>query len=427
MNENCGDMVLKISVGSNPLTTAVTFPLTIGGTATPGVDYQALPSSVIIPAGSYQASVPIIVFSDAIIEGSETITITYNKLTCSGPIPITLVFTILDPAAPITITTSGPFSYLCPRVPTTLNALISGGRPPYQFQWTGFANQQNPVVVIPEQTSTYTFNLVDACGTTATASAQVNIPGYVPLSINTPTSYIICKGDAVTIGAIASGGLAPVAHSWQPIAELSPVVLVQPEETTVYTLSATDACNIKVSKDITVKVNEVEALFDVTYLDQRVVQFNDLSYDDVQTWRWDFDYPGAVSAEQNPMYTFPDTGFYEVELAVSDANNCRDTVRNPIYAYPPYTMFIPNAFTPDGDGINDVFEGIGEGYVDYEMWIYNRWGEQIYYTDSDAKGWGSQGRYSLEDLPAGVYAYRIVTRRPTLDKNEYIGKVVVLN
>jgi gliding motility-associated-like protein len=90
-------------------------------------------------------------------------------------------------------------------------------------------------------------------------------------------------------------------------------------------------------------------------------------------------------------------------------------------------MFIPNAFTPDGDGINDVFSGIGEGYVNYEMWIYNRWGEQIFYTDSDADGWGSAGRYSLEDLPSGVYAYKIVTRRPTLEKNEYIGKVVVLN
>jgi gliding motility-associated-like protein len=253
----------------------------------------------------------------------------------------------------------------------------------------------------------------------------VNIPGYVPLSLNTTTNYIICKGDQVMIGSTASGGKPTIAYSWSPIAELSPVVLVQPEETTVYSLTATDACNIQVSKDITVKVNEVVALFDVTYLDQRVVQFNDLSYNDVQNWTWDFDYPGAFSTEQNPMVTFPDTGWYSVELEVTDANNCRDMVSNPIYAYPPYTMFIPNAFTPDGDGINDVFEGIGEGYVDYEMWIFNRWGEQIYYTNSDSEGWGSRGRYSLEDLQSGVYAYRIVTRKPTLEKNEYIGKVLV--
>jgi gliding motility-associated-like protein len=425
MNENCGNMVLKLSVGNEPLAAPITFPLTIGGTATPGVDYQALPSSVTIPAGSYETSIPITVISDAISEGSETINITYIKPTCSGPVSVTQMFTILDPAPPISITTSGPFTYTCPRITTSLNATISGGRPPYQFQWVGFDAQENPVEAIPEQTTTYTFNLTDACGTTEIATSQVNIPGFLPLTISTPTSYIICKGDKVLIGSAATGGKAPVTHSWSPITELSPVVLVQPEETTVYTLTATDACNIDVSKDITVKVNEVVALFDVTYLDQRVVQFNDLSYNDVQNWTWDFDYPGAFSSEQNPLVTFPDTGWYSVELEVTDANNCRDIVSNPIYAYPPYSLFIPNAFTPDGDGINDVFSALGEGYADYEMWIFNRWGEQIYYTDSDSKGWGSRGRYSLEDLQSGVYAYRIVTRRPTLEKNEYLGKIVV--
>jgi gliding motility-associated-like protein len=90
-------------------------------------------------------------------------------------------------------------------------------------------------------------------------------------------------------------------------------------------------------------------------------------------------------------------------------------------------MFIPNAFSPDDDGINEYFKGFGEGYVDYEMWIFNRWGEQIYYTDNDLHPWGAGSRNSINDLQSGVYAYKIVTRRPTLEKNEYLGKVVVLN
>ena len=425
MNENCGSMLLKISVGNQPLPAAVTFPLTIGGTATPSVDYQALPSSLTIPAGAFQTDIPITVLSDATIEGPETIVITYSQSTCSGPVNVTQTFTILDPAPPISITTTGPFDYRCPRIKTNLKATISGGRPPYSYQWTGFEEQDNPVDVYPKQTTTYTFNLVDACGTPATASTQVNIPGYVPLRINTQTNHVICKGDTVTIGSPAVGGRVPIAYDWQPISDLSPAVIVQPEETTVYRLFATDSCMVRISKEISVRVNVVKALFDVTYLDQREVQFNDLSYNNILTWDWDFDFQGSSSIEQNPRIAFPDTGFYTVELKVTDANNCRDSVSNPIYAYPPYTLFIPNAFTPDGDGINDVFEGIGEGYVDYEMWIYNRWGEQIYYTDSDSDGWGSRGRYSLEDLQSGVYAYRIVTRRPTLDKNEYVGKVVV--
>jgi gliding motility-associated-like protein len=427
MNESCGSLLLTIQV-ENPLQTSITFPLTIGGTASPGVDYESLPASVTIQAGQTVVNLPITIISDATAEpGGETINISYTQQTCSGPLVTTQTFTILDPPAPLTIEPIAPFDYLCPRIPTLLNGVISGGKPPYFFQWAGFGPQINPVTVIPEQSGSYVFTVTDQCGASTQLTAQININGYVPLVLNAQPEHIICKGDFVSIGAPATGGKPPLSYFWQPVSELSPVIAVSPSESSSYTLSVTDSCSIQTAQNIQVTVNEVVALFDVTYLDQRTIQFIDLSYDDVQLWSWDFGYPEAFSSEQNPMYTFPDTGFFEVELAVSDANNCRDTVKNPIYAYPPYTMFIPNAFTPDGDGINDVFSGIGEGYVNYEMWIYNRWGEQIFYTDSDADGWGSAGRYSLEDLPSGVYAYKIVTRRPTLEKNEYIGKVVVLN
>lgn len=427
MNESCGSLLLTIQV-ENPLQTSVTFPLTIGGTASPGVDYESLPASVTIQAGQTVVNLPITIISDAVAEsGGETINISYTQLTCSGPLVTTQTFTILDPPAPLTIAPIAPFNYLCPRIPTLLNGVISGGKPPYQFQWEGFGSEINPVTVIPEQSGSYQFNVTDQCGANAQLNVQVNINGYVPLVLNAQPEHIICKGDFVSIGAPASGGKPPLSYFWQPVSELSPVINVSPSESSLYTLSVTDSCSIQTAVNIQVTVNEVVALFDVTYLDQRTIQFVDLSYDDVQLWFWDFDYPGAFSSEQNPRYTFPDTGFYEVELAVSDANNCRDTIKNPIYAYPPYTMFIPNAFSPDDDGINEFFKGFGEGYVNYEMWIFNRWGEQIYYTDSDLNPWSSNSRNSLEELQSGVYAYKIVTRRPTLEKNEYLGKVVVLN
>ena len=427
MNESCGSLLLTVQV-ENPLASSITFPLTIGGTASPGIDYESLPVSVTIPAGQMVVNLPITILADTIAEpGGETITISYTQQTCSGPLVTTQTFTILDPPAPLTIAPVAPFNYLCPRIPTVLDGVISGGKPPYQFQWAGFGSQINPVTVIPEQSSSYQFNVTDQCGATAQLNVQVNIDGYVPLVLDAQPEHIICKGDFVSIGAPASGGRPPLSYAWQPVSDLSPVITVNPSESTVYTLSVSDSCSIQTTQNIQVTVNEVVALFDVTYLDQRTIQFVDLSYDDVQIWSWDFGYTGAFSADQNPQYTFPDTGFYEVELAVSDANNCRDTVKNTIYAYPPYTMFIPNAFSPDDDGINEYFKGLGEGYVDYEMWIFNRWGEQIYYTDTDLHPWGAGARNSVNDLQSGVYAYKIVTRRPTLEKNEYIGKVLVLN
>ena len=66
---------------------------------------------------------------------------------------------------------------------------------------------------------------------------------------------------------------------------------------------------------------------------------------------------------------------------------------------------IPNAFTPNGDGINDVFRVTGKDLTSYELYVYNRWGEEVYSGDSTAGATGWDGTYNGELLDLGVYVY----------------------
>ena len=79
------------------------------------------------------------------------------------------------------------------------------------------------------------------------------------------------------------------------------------------------------------------------------------------------------------------------------------------------TFYIPNSFTPNDDGLNDIFKPKGENFSEFEMFIYNRWGEMIYYT-TNLSGWdGSINGYYVPD---GVYcyiiAYRDIKKRPVI-------------
>ncbi|HIF14638.1 MAG TPA: gliding motility-associated C-terminal domain-containing protein, partial [Bacteroidetes bacterium] len=80
--------------------------------------------------------------------------------------------------------------------------------------------------------------------------------------------------------------------------------------------------------------------------------------------------------------------------------------------------FAPNAFTPDGDGVNDVFlpEGTFDGVKEFTMYVYNRWGEEIFISNDISVGW--DGTFNKTDImaPNGCYVYLIIVR-------DYLGRI----
>jgi len=152
----------------------------------------------------------------------------------------------------------------------------------------------------------------------------------------------------------------------------------------------------------------------------RTVQFTDQSSG---AGRWYYDFEGvSYSTNPNPVFEFRDTGLQEVKLIVTHPSGCRDTTVKFLDVIPTVTFFMPNAFSPNDDSINDLFMGKGylEGYKRFEMSIFNRWGERIFHTDSPTEGWNGNKFNSGRPVPAGVYYYLVQYTNPR-------GKEIELN
>ncbi len=136
-----------------------------------------------------------------------------------------------------------------------------------------------------------------------------------------------------------------------------------------------------------------------------VVQFTDQSSGGV-AYQWTFDTLG-ISLLQNPTYTFRDTGRFIVEQVVLHRSGCTDTARTLIPILPFIKFQMPNAFTPNNDGLNDVFLPVGsfEGIAFYHFSIWNRWGDMLFETQDYREGWNGQRSNTGEYAPPGVYAY----------------------
>jgi gliding motility-associated-like protein len=118
---------------------------------------------------------------------------------------------------------------------------------------------------------------------------------------------------------------------------------------------------------------------------------------------WDFD-DTTYSTEVNPIHTYKSAGLYTVTLAAAGPGGCSDTVSKAfVEVVPATTGFIPNAFTPNGDGLNDVFIPANLNLQSLDLKIFNRWGKVIFQSEGALLGWdGTSGGLQSE---AGVYVY----------------------
>lgn len=151
------------------------------------------------------------------------------------------------------------------------------------------------------------------------------------------------------------------------------------------------------------------------------VHFQDQSVDAVK-WRWIFG-ETSTSILQNPTYTFPDTGLQKVVQVVFHRSGCPDTAIQYIDVIPEIRFYMPNAFTPDGDGTNDTFHGRGflEGISDFHLVIFNRYGEVIFETTDPNEGWNGRKYNTGEISPVGVYAYVVTFKDPRGKPMEFRG------
>lgn len=161
----------------------------------------------------------------------------------------------------------------------------------------------------------------------------------------------------------------------------------------------------------------------------QTVEFTNTSIGGV-TYFWNFG-DGESSTEFSPTHFFLGTqSGAEITLTASTAFGCSDSTKLTIGAQVGGLYYIPNAFTPDGDPFNPHFKPlfpVGFDPYNYNMLIYNRWGEVVFETNNLEVGWdGSYGTEGL-DCPPGVYTYYINIKMPDVDKIvQFVGHVTLV-
>ena len=177
-------------------------------------------------------------------------------------------------------------------------------------------------------------------------------------------------------------------------------------------VSNTERCFAAITKPNLIQVNpnptaDFEADPWISTMDRPDIDFDNLSIAD-SAWydfQWDFG-DGNSSSDKNPSHTYTAPGDYYISLRVETVNGCWDTTLAMVALTEEVKLFIPNAFTPNGDGVNDVFEIKGTPITDFNLYIYDRWGGKIWSTHNFENQWDGTSDNG-NDVPAGSYIYQI--------------------
>lgn len=161
---------------------------------------------------------------------------------------------------------------------------------------------------------------------------------------------------------------------------------------------------------------------EVTVLDP-IVNVQDGSQDAI-TWFYEMG-DGGTYHVPNFSHGYVEGGIFYIVQVVTNQFGCADTAYQKVVVND-HLFFAPNAFTPDGDGINDEFLPIVTGAHVYELLIYNRWGEVIFDTSDPKKGWNGKVKGSDTYAPIETYVYKAVVVDIGENEREYLGHVTIV-
>ena len=255
-----------------------------------------------------------------------------------------------------------------------------------------------------------------------------------PLSAFISGDDTICSNDndIAEVSVAFSFGVAPFTFVYaingvdQPsiTTNINPYIINTSKEGTYTLTSFSDAVEFgSISGSAMVIVNSSpEAIFTTSTDTLNIlfpsVQLNDVSSGNIIDWNWNFGDNTTNQFVQHPYHTYKDSiGIYQINMIVTNDLGCSDTATKQIWITNQYWMYIPNAFSPDQDGVNDLFclKYNGIRIETFSFNIYDRFSNLVYATDDIAKlecflnsnGWDGTHYSTGVNLPMGTYIYEV--------------------
>ncbi len=320
---------------------------------------------------------------------------------CSAMIPITV-----EVISPPVLSVSGFNSNLCEGDSLTVTA---NGANSYEWLGNGITSpNNNPQLLVPQQNTSYQLiGFIGGCSDTLNLAVAIELAPV--LSMQLPD--IFCAGESDTI--IVSGAQS---YLWSPaVIEVSTgVAVVSPGSSESYTVTGIGAngCSAEISGIVQVAPLP-NAAFIASDVELDIFVSTDVFFsnqsENASTYAWEFG-DGTASTLENPMHTFPNqsTGSYPVTLYAFNNLGCYDSTVVWIQVEEGVLYFVPNSFTPNSDELNQLFLASFIGGFDaynFELRVYNRWGESVFVTKNVQEGW--DGTYQGMEVPDGTYSWII--------------------
>jgi len=113
-------------------------------------------------------------------------------------------------------------------------------------------------------------------------------------------------------------------------------------------------------------------------------------------------------------------------MVAANEHQCTDTAYGEVHVGGAFTIYIPNAFSPNNDGRNDVFSASGIGYTQLQMLIFDRWGNLVFNQTSDNPAWQGENMFKSSICQQGVYVYKVIVKNIFDKQEEFKGTVTLI-
>ncbi|MFN0201960.1 MAG: PKD domain-containing protein [Bacteroidia bacterium] len=354
----------------------------------------------------------------------------YAQVSIGGACP-TLDSIYLQVIPGLNATATSDTSIICGAGNTQLFATGGLGNP--QYSWSPGNLVSDSTIANPIATATQSTDfIVTLTEGNCTESDTVHID-----VLPSPTSGISmtqAKGCAPLTVGLGEAAINELAYIWD-LGDGSPVTNVSNLQHTyntpgTYVVSLTavglGGCRDKAYSD-TIQVSAIPtANFSSTPDIDSVLMLPDATFafanasNFATSWLWYFG-DGTSSTEQNPTHVYQEPGDYEVSLQVQSEAGCVASISKQSFKVIAPNLFVPNIFTPNGDGIHDEFDITYTGKSPFRLEVFDRWGTMMFFTENVQERWNGKGLLG-EKSPAGVYFYVL-----KIGEKTYTGNVTLLN
>jgi gliding motility-associated-like protein len=357
-------------------------------------------------------------------DNTEYIVVAYDEDGCAGsPDTVSAIVYELTGANVEAIA----YSPICPGQSSPVYVQITGDTGPLTYSWNnGLGNGPGAYVVTPASPTTYIVTVTNSCGTSVIDSVDITFNPPPTIDLSSDTNAICVPGIVQFTDNSITGNLSDPITSWYwNFGDGTFSTLQNPSH--VFPSPGTYPVTVTVTTSAGCTNNNASGPYYVNAYPYPIAAFSlnstqlDLPYDvligtnlsvGASTYYWTFG-DGGSSTEINPSYLYSSVGVYPVQLIATSTNGCSDTAYSEVTTNA--DVVFPNVFTPDENGpsggfydisslTNDIFFPYTSGVVEFQLRIFNRWGELIFETFDVKQGW--DGYYRGQLCQQDVYIWQ---------------------